>query len=223
MGPSGSAQPGRWGWVTFRRAFPAPTPTQRRWLELGVLGVALWRVVGVRWTPIVSDDSVGYLTRARAPLGTGFVVDGYRQLGYPLWLWMVDHVASPLGLDRLFGIVVAQRLLLVAAVVALWWVLWLWSAPVLWFVTSATTVVLTNFVLNEGILISLAMLAAAGLLGAASVVAPLTGVSMRIGLAPNRIFSRSSSTMARPKVSRRVSVCRSLLWNTRWIRPRSVT
>lgn len=141
-----------------------------------MLALALWRVLAVRWTPIVTEDSLGYLERARSPLSTGFVVDGYRQIGYPLWLWFVEHTTAPLGFDRLFGIVVAQRLLLVLAVLALWRVLRLWSAPVLWFVTSAGMVVTSNFVLNEGVLFSLAMLAAAAVLGAVTTVAPLTGV-----------------------------------------------
>ncbi|MEZ5374280.1 MAG: hypothetical protein R2704_16455 [Microthrixaceae bacterium] len=152
------------------------TASRRRTLEWIVLALALWRVLAVRWTPIVTEDSLGYLERARSPLSTGFVVDGYRQIGYPLWLWFVEHTTAPLGFDRLFAGSSSPS-----------GCCWCWRRSrcggyfgcgrrPLWFVTSAGMVVTSNFVLNEGVLFSLAMLAAAAVLGAATTVAPLTGV-----------------------------------------------
>ena len=152
------------------------TSRAKRLGEWAVLAIALWRVAGVWWTIIVSNDGIGYLQRAPAPFSEGFVTEGYRQAGYPAWLWLVDHLPFPPGFDRLFTIAVTQRLVVVLVVIVVWRVFRLWSIPLLWILTSTDVVIYSNFVLNESLTIPLGALAAALLVGAASSVAPMPGV-----------------------------------------------
>ena len=151
-------------------------PRVRKILEWAVLIVAICRLIGVRWTPVVTNDSLGYLRRASSPLSTGFVAEGYRQLAYPVWLWCIDRISNLFGIDRLFAIVLCQRLLLLVALVLAWRVLRLWAAPALWFVTSTNIVFWTNFVLNESILLSLGILVAVAVIAGATSQVPLRSV-----------------------------------------------
>ena len=135
--------------IVERRIVPA-------WIVLSVLSVDI--------SAIVSNDSVGYLKWARSPFSKGFVGQGYRQVAYPLWIWITDALAQLMDWDRLFSVALAQRLLLLFAFIALWRMLRWWVMPFLLVALNPSYIVHADFVLSEGLLVSLCPLAAVGLI-----------------------------------------------------------
>lgn len=119
------------------------------------------RVLAVDLGGIVTNDSVGYLARSEDPFDQGLMVQGYRQIGYPLWVWFADKASIVIASDRIFTVAALQRLVLIAAVVLLWKALRWWSVPVLVVITSSRFVLFTDYVLNEGLLIPACVLVAA--------------------------------------------------------------
>jgi len=111
------------------------------------------RVLAVDITAIASNDSLGYVTRGKSPFGRGFIVQGYRQVGYPIYLWFNDRLASIVDWDRLFAVALVQRAVLLGGVLLLWRSLRWWSLPMLAFVLAPTYVVHADLLLNEGLLI----------------------------------------------------------------------
>ena len=126
-----------------------------------VLALALLRSLAPPVGGIVTNDSVGYLARSRHPFSYGFVVQGYRQAGYTVWIHLLDWLGNPFGLDTVFTVALAQRLMLLLGVVLLWGAVRWWSLPVLVVVTSGSYVIYTDYVLMEGFLVPAALLVAA--------------------------------------------------------------
>jgi hypothetical protein len=123
------------------------------------------RVLAVDLAGIVTNDSLGYLGRAEDPFETGFIAGGYRQAGYPLIIAISNRLGDVAGWDHIFGVAAVQRSGLVASLVLLAWSIREWSIPVALFATSSTFIVLTDFVLTEGLVIP-ACIASGALLGA---------------------------------------------------------
>jgi hypothetical protein len=135
-----------------------------RWRSrLGLLVPAFFvaRVLATDTAGIVTNDSLGYFSRAASnPFGEGLVVQGYRQVAQPLWIVFTDLFGDVMGWDRVFGVAIVQRSVLLAGVLLVWWALRAWSIPVLLIVTTPAYVVHADFVLPEGFLIPWCLFAA---------------------------------------------------------------
>lgn len=141
-------EPSRWqGW---RKRVPLLVPT-----------FFIARVFATDIAGVVTNDSLGYFTRAASnPFGEGLVVQGYRQVAQPLWITFNDFLGDLTGWDRIFGVAIMQRSILLVGVLLVWWALRAWSIPVLLIVTTPTYVVHADFVLPEGFLIPWCLVAA---------------------------------------------------------------
>jgi hypothetical protein len=120
---------------------------------VGFLLLCAARVLTVDVAGIVTNDSLGYLRRAEAPFGAGFVYQGYRQVGYPLFMALSNVSANVFGWDHIFGIALSQRCVLLLGLGLVAWSLRWWSVPTMLVATSATFVVQTGFILPEGLLV----------------------------------------------------------------------
>ncbi len=145
----------------FQRARQFDRPTLSSIGFVAFLALCAVRLLSVDLGGIVTNDSFGYLGRAEDPFGAGFVFQGYRQAGYPLFIAFSDVLGELFGWDRIFGVALLQRTLLVGGLGLLAWTLRWWSAPVLIFATSSSFVVQADFVLTEGLLISGCVIAGA--------------------------------------------------------------
>lgn len=131
----------------------------RRWIGPVVLALFLLRALAVDVAGIVTNDSLGYLVRADDPFGSGFVVQGYRQAAFPVWVHLVSGTDVLLGIDTVFAVAMAQRFLLLLGIALLWGALRWWVAPLLVVLTSATFVIHTDYLLPEGFLVPCCVLA----------------------------------------------------------------
>ncbi len=115
-------------------------------------------VLSVNTFPLIGNDSVVYIEHSHNLLEQGFVVDGYRQLGYPVALWVVRSVSGVVGAEPLLAMAVIQRCLLIAAgllAVRFWgW----WATPLLLVLIAPGTLAYTNLILTEGLALPLALL-----------------------------------------------------------------
>lgn len=114
---------------------------------------ALARVLAVDIAGIVTNDSLGYLRRSEDPFSQGLLAQGYRQIGYPLFIAFSNGVGDALGWDNIFGVAFLQRMCLLLSLAALIWAARWWSAPTVLVATSATYVLLADFILVEGLVI----------------------------------------------------------------------
>ena len=89
----------------------------------GLLIAAVLVLLVVDIFPIITNDSLEYIGHSNTLASTGFVQLGYRQVGYPLFLAVVDAIATPLGLEPLLTAVVLQRIVYLSALV---FALWMW-------------------------------------------------------------------------------------------------
>jgi hypothetical protein len=135
----------------------------RRWRLAGrvVLVLLVVRALTPGIQGILTNDSVGYLTRAKNPFALGFVVQGYRQAAYPLLIQVMGWLDPIFGFDNVFAVALVQRVLLVVGIVLLWGALRWWALPLLLVVSSTTFVMHTDYVLTEGLLVPLCLIAAA--------------------------------------------------------------
>ncbi|HEY5890102.1 MAG TPA: hypothetical protein VIW94_05330 [Acidimicrobiia bacterium] len=125
----------------------------------GVALVAI-SIFAVNLLPVVTNDSLTYLDQSRDLMSGGVVEGGYRQVGYPVVLWLDRVVAGILGAEPLLFSVLVQRLLLVGAIVYSL-VLWRWkSLPVMLLILTPEFVVYPDFVLTEGLTVPLSLLLA---------------------------------------------------------------
>ncbi len=123
---------------------------------------------------VVANDSLGYLRRAAEdPFRGGLVLQGYRQVAMPLWVVLNDAIGDVTGWDRLFGVALAQRMILLLGVGLVWWALRWWSIPALIIITTPTLVAHTDLILPEGVLVP-GTLVAAGLAAIVITERPLT-------------------------------------------------
>lgn len=136
----------------------------RSWRQRAHLLVPLFfvaRVLATDVAGVVTNDSLGYFSRASEDtFGEGLVVQGYRQIAQPLWIVFTDTLGDVVGWDRIFGVAIMQRSVLIVGVLLVWWALRLWAIPVLMIVTTPTYVVHADFVLPEGFLIPWCLVAA---------------------------------------------------------------
>ncbi len=70
------------------------------------------RLLAVNLIPVITNDSVGYLSQAQDLFSDGLVRGGYRQVGYPLFLASTDIVGTVLRLEPVLMTAAIQRLLL---------------------------------------------------------------------------------------------------------------
>jgi len=130
------------------------------WVVAVVLGS---RLLSVGLIPTVTTDSLTYLKYSNDLTGNGFVLLGYRQFGYPLFLALVDLLGRGFGIEPLILTVAIQRLLLMVGIAYAAW-LWRWWSLVLIFVlTTPGLVAYTDFILTEGLAIPLALIYACAL------------------------------------------------------------
>ncbi len=123
-----------------------------------VLVAAASAVLAVNAFPMIGNDSVVYLEHSMDLLGEGWVIGGFRMVGYPLYLAAVRLVAAPFGLDPLRMAVLVQRLLLITTGVLAWlWWRW-WSVPFVLFLLIAQTIAFSNLLLIEGLALGVAAL-----------------------------------------------------------------
>lgn len=115
-------------------------------------------VVSVNTFPIISNDSVRYIEHSRDIAGGGLVENGYRQVGYPAFLAVTRFFANSVGAEPFLSAALLQRFLLLAAAVVAWRMWRWWALPLVAFLMSAQTVVYTNFLLTEGLALSLVVL-----------------------------------------------------------------
>jgi hypothetical protein len=116
------------------------------------------RVLAVDIGGIVNNDALTYLREAESPLVDGLLFQGYRQVGYSLFMALSNGFGDLFGWDHVFGVALAQRGILVLGLALLAWSLRWWSAPVLIFATSASFVMQADFILIEGLLIPLCLI-----------------------------------------------------------------
>lgn len=143
--------------------------TGSRWDQLARTAVSVLlvvRVVSVPIVPVVSNDSIGYLDRASAPLATGLVDQGWRQFGYPLFLDVAGDLGSLIGWDRLFAMAAVQRLVFALGIWLVWRTLRWWALPALLFVGSETIVGVTSLLITEGLIVGVATVFGACLVAA---------------------------------------------------------
>jgi hypothetical protein len=153
-------------------AFPVRGRTVRTLVAVVICGIAAARFFDVSLAGAVTNDSLGYLRSADAPLSGGIVSHGYRQAAYPVFVMLSNRLGDALGWDHIFGAALMQRIaLLLAILVAIWALRW-WSVPLVALLTSATAVEHSNLLLPEGLLLPLCLVI--GALSAAVVVRRVT-------------------------------------------------
>ena len=122
----------------------------------GVLATIL--ILSVNAFPMIGNDSVVYITHSLDLASGGWVVDGFRQVGYPLALSVVRGLSTTLGAEPLLAMVILQRALVVLACVLAFWKLRWWSLPLVLFLLIPTNIAYTNLLLTEGLGLPLAVL-----------------------------------------------------------------
>lgn len=122
------------------------------------IAVSASSLLSVNMFPLISNDSVVYIEHSHDLFDEGFVVDGYRQFGYPAALWVVRTLSDVVGAEPLLAMTVLQRGLLVAAgllAVKFWgW----WATPLLLLLIAPMTIAYSNLILTEGLALPLALL-----------------------------------------------------------------
>lgn len=133
---------------------------RRRLLRAGTVAgvlVAVAAVISVDIYPILTNDSLAYLSHSNSLREAGAVQVGYRLIGYPAFLAAIDSIASVLRYEPLLLSVVLQRLVLLSGLAMAAW-LWRWRAVLLIAVALIPTfLVYTNFILTEGLGVGLAV------------------------------------------------------------------
>lgn len=130
---------------------------------VGLIGLSA--LLSVNLFPTVSNDGVVYLEYSRDLRSGGVVVEGFRQVGYPIALAAVRATSSLFGAEPLLAMATLQRLLLVLGSVIVFMLWRWWSLPLLAFLASATTIIYPNFLLTEGLGLPLALLLALAAIG----------------------------------------------------------
>jgi hypothetical protein len=115
-------------------------------------------VLSLSTFPVLSNDSLTYLDHSRSLDTEGFVMNGHRQFGYPLFLATVRWVGGLLHVEPLLLTVVLQRGLLLACMVLAWLRWRWWSVPLIAVLVVPETMIYANLALAEGLALSLAIL-----------------------------------------------------------------
>ena len=122
------------------------------------VAVAVARVLSVDLIPTVTTDSLTYLGYSNDLSGNGFVLLGYRQFGYPLFLALVDLLGRATSIEPLILTVAIQRLLLILGIAYAAWLWRWWSIVLVFVVTTPGLVAYSNFILTEGLAVPLALI-----------------------------------------------------------------
>ncbi len=131
---------------------------------------------------ILNNDSIHYLERAANPNAYGFVYQGFRQAGYPLFLAAVDFVADRTPYDLFFLTAVVQRALMLGVLAYVAHLLRWWAAPALVFLSMPTLVTTTNLLLTEALSLPLAVLLACLLVHASGLARPTVDLKGQLWL-----------------------------------------
>jgi hypothetical protein len=140
-----------------------PTGKVRERVILGIiilLGlIAISSLLSVNLFPVITNDSLTYIGFGRNLGEFGFVHLGYRQFGYPLFLWITESIStSVLSIEPLLFVSFTQRLLLVVGMgYAIWFWRW-WALPVVAVALTAEILSYTNLILSEGLSVPLALI-----------------------------------------------------------------
>jgi hypothetical protein len=126
-----------------------------------VIALAAYATLAVNWYPVITPDSLEYLDHSQDLSGYGFVQSGFRQIGYPLWLAATSAIAGVFGLEPLGVAAVAQRLMLVGAMIVAIVVLRWWAIPIAATVMLPTVVASSNLLLTEAVAVPIAVATAA--------------------------------------------------------------
>lgn len=113
------------------------------------------RLLTVDLAGVLNNDSLTYVREADSPFVDGLVHQGYRQVGYSLWIAFSNVVGGVFGWDHIFGVALLQRLILAIGLALVASALRWWSAPVLIFATTASYIVVVDYLLIEGLVIPL--------------------------------------------------------------------
>lgn len=125
-----------------------------------IAGLALLIVwlASVNLFPSINNDGVEYVAYSRDLVGGGLVELGFRQFGYPLFIWITGLLGGIAGVEDLLMIAFVQRMLLAGAVgYAIW--LWRWKAlPLVILVIAPSLVAFSDLVMTEGLTMPVAVL-----------------------------------------------------------------
>jgi len=143
----------------FQSSAPRSSRVRVHTAAIVVLGlIAFSAFLSVNTFPVITNDSVLYLEHSLDLAEGGWVTYGYRQFGYPLVLAVVRGLADPLSIEPFLAMVILQRLLLAASAILAWWFWRWWALPFLAFLLAAETIAYSNFLLTEGLALSIAAL-----------------------------------------------------------------
>ncbi|HEY7469074.1 MAG TPA: hypothetical protein VIC07_06045 [Acidimicrobiia bacterium] len=118
-------------------------------------------ILSVNSFPSINNDGVEYIAHSRRLADLGLVQLGYRQVGYPLFLFFARSISGLLGVEALLFAVLIQRFLLVVALAYSIWV-WRWkSLPLAFLVVTPSVVAYSDLVMTEALSVPLALLIAA--------------------------------------------------------------
>ena len=142
------------------RSRPELIAAARKGAGFVLLALGVLTVLSVNTFPAVSDDSLDYITHSQDLVDGGLVESGFRNVGYPAFIWLVRSVSNVAGTEPLLTIAILQRLLLLGLLVYTWR-LWRWYVlPLAVVVVAPELLAFTNFVLIEGVGLGLALLMA---------------------------------------------------------------
>ena len=144
-----------------------PPSTRKRALRSAAITVlaaaVISRLLAVNLIPVITNDSVGYLSQAQDLFSDGLVRGGYRQVGYPLFLASTDIVGTVLRLEPVLMTAAIQRLLLSIGIAYSVWLFRWWAIPVVVVATAPDIVAYTNLILTEALMVPLAIIYATSL------------------------------------------------------------
>lgn len=147
---------------------PSDRERVRRLVAANVAALVVLFQMLASWRPILTPDGIDYLHHAADIPGIGLTQFGFRQVGYPMFLAVVDILGGGVDPHHVDSVAFIQRaLLLVAAGVVLWCLRW-WSVPILVVVLSPQMAIHENFILTEAIGIPIAVMGAAAVVGYAA-------------------------------------------------------
>jgi hypothetical protein len=127
-------------------------------VAIGSIGmVFLSAFLAVDIFPVITNDSLAYLGHSDSLRDTGAIQFGYRQIGYPAFLAVVDRIATLFRMEPLLITVLIQRFIYLGALLFTL-KLWKWRAlPLVFLGLLPSLLVYTNLLLTEGLAIGLAL------------------------------------------------------------------
>ena len=169
---------------------PSPGLSERsrkEWMAIGAVVllalVAGSTILSVNLFPVLTNDSLTYVRYSGDFADFGWVHVGYRQFGYPLFLWITRSLSGGLvSIEPLLFAVFVQRLLLILGVGYAAWLWRWWSLPIVILAITSEVLSYSNLILTEGVTVPLALI----LIGA-------TGHFISLAKSPNPSDSRRAA------------------------------